>query len=285
MLRMINLLMCGNSAVADGLMISLLSITEHTDRAVNLILATMDMTGLDERYTPISDGQRAVAERILMSANSESRATLLDMTDKYRAHMLGGKNEDQRYTPYAMIRLLADLYPMPDRLLYLDTDTVACRDIGELYDIPLDGKHVVGVRDYYGSKLISPRYMNSGVMLWDLAAMRRDGVLERARTLCCKRRMLLPDQSALNKYARKKLVKRKYNEQHKRRGDTVIQHFSMRIRWFPKFRTESIKPWDVERLHNVLGIHDYDGIIEKWRRIKEEMRNEEKAHTDIHGGR
>ncbi len=259
--------MCGNSAVSDGFIISVLSIAEHTKEKINLFFATMSLTEIDPSFTPVSENDICTAERILKDKNAESSVTVIDMTDGYKKELAGGKNEASRYTPYAMLRLLADLYPLPERLLYLDTDIIACSDICELYELDLCGRHIAGVKDYYGSKFIRPGYMNSGVMLWDLARMRDDGVLAAARGICRERKMLLPDQTALNRCANIKLVGRRYNEQHREREDTVIRHFSMRIRWMP-FRTENIKPWNVDGMHNVLGTHRFDLIIEKWKNIK-----------------
>lgn len=44
---------------------------------------------------------------------------------------------------------------------------------------------------------------------------KKSGSFKKARSMCQTRKMLLPDQAAINKYCKPKLiVKRKYNEQH-----------------------------------------------------------------------
>ncbi len=266
---MINLLMCGNRAIKDGLILSMLSVAKHTSEAVHLYIATMDLSDIEDRFVPLAQSDALLIEKILKGKNKNSTVTVVDMTDAYRSVLMGGKNEKSRYTPYAMIRLLADLYPLPDKILYLDTDVLACSDINELYSIDVNGYHIAGVKDHYGRWFISPKYMNSGVMLWNLGAMRNDGILKKCRELCYRKKMLLPDQSALNKYARIKYLPSKFNDQHKLDEKTVLQHFSMRIRWIP-FRTENIKPWNVEALHEKMNIHHYDDIIAEWQRIKKE---------------
>lgn len=261
--------MCANAGITDGIILTALSVIKYTNEKINLFIATMDLTDVDARYLPVGEDEAELIESVLKRKNRESTVRVIDMTNSYRDELMGGKNEQSRYTPYAMLRLLADLYPFPDKLLYLDCDVLALSDVSELYNVDASDVHVAGVRDYYGRWFIGPRYMNSGVMLWNLKKMRDDGVLKRARKICTEKRMLLPDQTAINRCAQKKLLPRKYNDQHGPHRDTVINHFSMRIRWLP-FRTENIKPWQVDRLHGVLGIHCHDDVIEQWRELRKE---------------
>ena len=79
--------------------------------------------------------------------------------------------------------LIADLVPNIDKALYLDADLVVNGDIGVLYNTQLDGYYCAGVRDLYIEKiehkeklgLVSEDlYVNSGVMLLNLAKIRED---------------------------------------------------------------------------------------------------------------
>lgn len=264
----INILVCGNEGARDGIILALLSIVDKTESEIRLFVGTMDLTDTDSRYTPITEGDRSLFEMILREKNPDSRVILLDMGDAFRAELYGGKNMDTRYTPYAMLRLCADMYDLPDKLLYLDTDVCALGDIAELYSVDIEGYEVAGALDYYGRFFISPRYMNSGVMLWNMKEIKEKGTFAVARKICRERKMLLCDQSAIHRAVKRKLIlPRKFNEQHNASPDTVIQHFSMRIRWIP-FGTEKIKPWQPELLHGKLGVYYLDGYIERWQRIK-----------------
>ena len=90
--------------------------------------------------------------------------------------------------------------------------------------------------------------------------------------MCSTRKMLLPDQSALNKYCKPKLiVKRKYNEQHAMKKDTVFRHFTTTFKFFPYFRTQKVKPWNIDRLHDILKCHDFDDILEEYQKLKEDI--------------
>ena len=67
----------------------------------------------------------------------------------------------------------------------------------------------------------------------------------------------------------KKIVDKKFNDQKEILADTVFRHFSNTFQFFPFFKVIVIKPWQVERLHEILGNHEFDDILEKWRKLKE----------------
>lgn len=131
------------------------------------------------------------------------------------------------YSPAIFLRLdlaegLADL----DRVIYLDADTIVCRDISELYDTPMGGRPLaampdynlfhfelhkpIPIRDRIGASLLylkeelgiayrsASDYFNSGVLLLDLAAWRRLRLAEACRAFIRGRRLQWPDQDALN---------------------------------------------------------------------------------------
>lgn len=263
---MLNLVYAGNSGVFDGWMISCLSLAETTEDAVTVYMLTMDYTDANPRYTPVTERDRAYVEEILKGKNPESRAVLLDMGELYRTHLAGNPNEENSYTPYTLLRLLLDrVEGLPDKLLYLDTDTVFADDAARLYEIDLGACEAAVVRDYYGRHFFGHNYFNAGVLLLNMKELRKTGALSRAAARCRKKKIFLSDQTALNREIRKKkMLPSRYNEQHKLRDDTVIRHFSMTIRWFPKIHPVSIKPWNVEQVREVLGIHAFDGILDDY---------------------
>ena len=83
--------------------------------------------------------------------------------------------------------------------------------------------------------------------------------------------MFMPDQSAINRLAKEKRIQpRKYNEQRKLREDTVLQHFTTSFRFFPWLHTLTVKPWQIEKMHEKLRLHEYDDILEEYKQIKRE---------------
>ena len=82
----------------------------------------------------------------------------------------------------------------------------------------------------------------------------------------------MPDQSALNHFAtEKKIAPRRYNEQYKLQSDTVIQHFTTSFRFWPIFHTLTVKPWQVERVHEILKLHEYDDILTQYLDLKDNL--------------
>ena len=265
----IKLLMCGNEGVYSGLLLTALSCVKHTKRPIELYIGTMSLTDIDERYTPISKRMAQTVEGVLKEGNPDSCVHLLDFSEDFRRELADSKNMTSSYTPYAMIRLFADrIEGVGDKLLYFDTDVCPMGDIGELYDLDVEGYHMAGVRDYFGKFFFGNHYLNSGVLLFNMKRMREDGVFPRCITLCRDKKMLLFDQHALNKYAKKKLIlHRRFNEQKSTRRGTLIRHFAMTIKWLPYFRTQTVKPWQPDRMHSILHDYAFDDVIEKWQQI------------------
>lgn len=265
----ISILLCGNARVFDGMVISTLSIVKHHTGPIDLFVFTMDLSDRDPAFTPVTASQCELLASVLREVDPESRVRLVDCKPYYLETLADAPNQNTQYTPYAFLRLYADRVPgMPPKLIYLDTDTVLCNDIASLWSIDLGRAEFGAVRDYYGCRFFGINYLNSGVLLLNLPRIRETGLFRRALELCARKKIFLADQTALNRLARnKKVLPRRFNEQHRRRADTVIRHFSMAILWFPRFRTRNIKPWQVDELHNTLGITEFDDILTTWKAL------------------
>lgn len=262
----IKIMICGNDRVFHGMLLTLISIAKHSKEKIKLYIGTMDLTDIDERYRPITETMRLEAEAVLKRANPDSSASIIDFGNSFRRELAESKNIGTSYTPYTMIRLFADeLEELDDKLLYLDTDVLIKGDISELYSTDLEGYHLAGALDFIGKFCHAPRYLNAGVLLFNMKEMRRDGIFKKCRERCNSKKMLLVDQDAINKYAAKKLVlSRRFNEQHRTCESTLIRHFSMTIRLFPYPHTENVKPWQTKLVHERLGDRYFDDIFEEY---------------------
>ena len=267
---MINLMFCGNEKVLDGMIISLLSIVKYNKEELNVYLLTMDLQDINKEYKQINLKQIERLSNILKKVNKNSKIQLIYVTYLFRKELEKSKNIKTHYTPYIFVRLFSSqIKELPDKILYLDCDIVCNNDIKKLYDIDISDYEIAGVLDYFGRIFIKKDYMNSGVLLINMKKVRQTELFENCIKLCQTKRMLLPDQTALNKYAKNKLyLPRKYNEQKKLQEDTIIRHFSMTIRFMPYFHLLNIKPWQIDRVHKKYKIYKFDDIFEQYKIIK-----------------
>ena len=282
-----NILYCGDDGVKYGVAISILSILmngwkidedgQKKAPVYNIYIATIKYDGVK----PFGAKSVEVLDALVKKYNAKNSVTLIDAT-KVFVRNLPKKNMGSYFTPCSMLRLYMDRFPelsSCDRVLYLDYDVVCRKDISGFYNMELDGIEAVGALDIYGKNfyhyhgLFTFDYMNSGVMLFNMVECRKTGMFRKAVELCTKRWMFLADQAALNKaITRRRIVDRRYNEQGERpREETVLHHFSNNFKFWPYFRVQKVKPHQVERVHEVLGIHEYDDIYDEYAKIKAKL--------------
>lgn len=261
-----NILYCGDCHIADGLVLSALSLANHTTEPLNIHVLTMSLHTPEKDYHPIDPRLMAFLEARLRAVHPDSSVSVTDVGSLFERE-IPLVNLGTRFTPYCMLRLFADELPLPDKLLYLDTDVLCRKDFSDFYHQDVSDIELAGVLDHYGRWFFRRNpfrmdYINSGVLLLNMAKIRETGLFRRCRTLCCTKKMFMPDQSALNKLAAaKRLQPRRYNEQRLLHSDTVFQHFTTSFRFFPRFRVVTVKPWEPEKMHHELKLHEYDPLL------------------------
>ncbi len=271
-----NILFCGDRYIENGVLIAMLSLLKRTDREIRVYILTASLETERKSYVAVSKQFGEFLEGILREKNSDSKVFVIDITEIFKTQ-LPLNNMDTRFTPMCMLRLFADLVDeLPDKILYLDNDVIITRDINEFYSTDMSNFEICGVLDYYGSwffkkHILRRDYLNSGVLLLNMPKIKKSELFLRCRAMCSDKKMFMPDQSALNKLAVKKTAERKFNEQRKLKKDTVIQHFTTSFRFFPIFKIVSVKPWQVERMHSELKLFEYDDILYKFLKYKENM--------------
>lgn len=272
-----NILYCGDKNIRDGLIISILSLLENTNDKLNIYILTASVEHNGKTCVPLGERDVEPLDDLVRKYDPENFVKLYDVS-RFVEKCPPTANMETRFTPGCMFRLYADLVDrLPSRILYLDNDVVCRKDISEFYGQDIDGYEVLGVLDYYGRWFFRRNpfkmdYVNSGVLLMNLREIRESGLFEKCRQRCQKKRMFMPDQSAINKLAeRKKLCPRRYNEQRLLQEDTAMQHFTTSFRFWPRFRKVSVKPWHVEKMHTELGIYEYDELIKKYLDIKADL--------------
>ena len=239
------------------------------------------MTIKYEGVKPFTEKTAKYLDALVKKTNPKSFVKLIDATEVFVKN-LPKKNMGSYFTPCSMLRLYMDRVPeiaKLDRILYMDYDVVCRGDISEFYSMNLDNIEAAGALDIYGRiwyhyhGLFKQDYMNSGVMLFNLPECIKTKMFEKAVNLCAKRWMMLADQAALNKaISNRKLIDRKYNEQEERpRKDTILHHFSNNFKFWPYFRVQKVKPFEIDKIHSVLKITEYDDILKKYNELKENL--------------
>lgn len=150
-------------------------------------------------YTGAKDPDLEVARHLL-----KGKVGLVDVTD----FMTNFGFRFGTYSVAAYVRLFADRLPVfepYDRIAYTDCDVLFNRDINDLAGQGLRAPLLAAHDDYmyfrpsYRQKLkLAPGapYFNSGVVVFDMDAVRKDALLERTRKTAIDGRM--NDQNALN---------------------------------------------------------------------------------------
>lgn len=269
-----NILYCGDKNIEDGLVISVLSLIKNVKEPLNIYVLTMNLVLENKKYFEVSDKIIEVLDTRVKNTNSESFVKKIDISELFE-RCRPTANMETRFTPYCMLRLYADqVEELPDRVLYLDNDVVCRKDCSEFYNQNMENTELVGVLDHYGkwffkNHLLKRDYINSGVLLLNLEEIRKTGLFKYCRKMCQEKEMFMPDQSAINKLSKtKRILGRKYNDQRKLHKDTIFQHFTTSFRFWPWLHTITIKPWNVDMVHEKLKIREYDDILKEYVSIK-----------------
>lgn len=273
-----NILYCGDNNVEDGLLISVLSLLKNGPSQLNIYVLTADIETKGRTYHAISNSVIQSLEKLLKKQNTDNTIVKIDITQLVKQDF-PVINLDTIFTPGCMLRLYADeVISLPDKVLYLDTDIICRKNFNDFYSQKMDQVELSGVLDYYGKwffhhQLEKFDYINSGVLLLNLPKIRETKLFGRCRKLCQSKKMFMPNQSAINKFAQfKRIIPRRFNEQRKLHNDTVFQHFTTSFRFFPWIHTLTVKPWQVDRVHSELKLHEYYDILAEYQNIMPELR-------------
>lgn len=261
-----NILFCGDKGVCEGIFLSALSICKNTNEKLNIYILTATIG----KHCAIPQSFGYKLQSNIENKISNSKVYLLDISERFSSY-LPTANMGTRFTPLCMLRLFADAVPeIPDKILYLDTDVLCRADFSKFYHSDISNVEIAGVPDRYGKwffgNILKHDYLNSGVLLMNMANIRKSGLFKKCRELCRKKKMFMPDQSALNKLAVKRKLPAKYNAQGKIKSDTVFKHFTTFFRFFPYVRAVTIKPWHTDKLHSELGIFEFDDILYEYKK-------------------
>lgn len=263
-----------NYKIFGGIVMSVLSILKHTPKILTVYLLTMDLTHLNENFKPISKRQADALNEVVKKYNPQNSVVLLDETELFISEFAKSKNIKTGYTPYTITRLLLDLLNVPEKIIYIDADTMCCSDLSQLFNVDVEEYEFAASLDIVGHIWVRYNYCNAGILLLNIKKIRETKLFEKARVRVNKRKMFMPDQSAINFLAKKKLyLPYKFNEQRAIKPDTVIKHFCQGFKWYgPFFKLYNYKQWHRQAVREKLGIHDFDDIYELYDGLDEKYK-------------
>lgn len=268
---MIEVLLCGNSAVEDGMLTVMLSIFRRTKtiEPFHITIYTADLTRIKDTYTPLSIESAMFFDRVAKSYNPLNCVERVDVRPLYEEEFGGCVNENCYCSPYTLFRLLADKNSAADKILYLDCDLLFNKDIELLYKIDIENVEYAASRDHYGKFLISPSFINAGVLLLNMKEIRRTGLFSRAREMLKVRKLLFADESALIKCTTsRRIISQRFNDQKFLYKNTVIRHFSRRLFYLPYPHVANIKQWQVTDVHSIFHYKVFDDILYEYIYLK-----------------
>lgn len=266
-----NIVFSGNNKYFKGVLLNVLSLLKYNSDPVSIYLLGVDLPEINPLYVSFTENNVKLLEKIVKEKNNQSRVIPLDVTELYKEKILNTKNADTPYSPYTFLRMfLNEIDEIPDKILYLDVDTMFLDDVKLLYDIDITDYEYAAVKDAFFGKFAN--YINAGVLLLNIKKIKETNLFNKAIEYMNKKRLFAPDQTAINKCTTKKLVlDTRFNTQRKLRKDTVIKHFIKRIHYFPYPKMENIKQWEFEKVNTHLKIHQFNDIFEDYKKNYEHL--------------
>ena len=117
---------------------------------------------------------------------------------------MSSPNYNTIFTPLSFARCYFSKVLNEDRILYIDADAIVIDNIQDLWKMDLEGNVIAGIHEggewdkYLGLKGFDDTYINSGVLLMDLKAIRQQGIDDKIIELLNTKKFHLPDQDVIN---------------------------------------------------------------------------------------
>jgi hypothetical protein len=251
-------LISGNRAVFPDILFLVLSLARSQNDPLFLTIVSGDFANIDPRYEGLKDQERIFLEQLLQKQNPESRVVLKDVSEQALHDFPYLKNANKRYTPYAYLRLYAEvLIPGDEPILYLDSDTVVLQDLTPLFASELGQADIGLVKDPLASRFHHKIYGNSGVLLINTPIIRKDQAFQNALALIAKHRHGYFDQEAINHCCTKVFLPQIYNEENQLSPATVIRHYPRFYKIFPYPHDQVIRPSNPQAFRKCYpGVHE-----------------------------
>ena len=141
---MINVLLCGNNKVFDGMLTELISMTNRTNEPIRCYIFTAKLTRIKKEYQPLSKEEADFLDEVVKAKNPDSEVILVDVTSLYEQEFMKSPNESAYCTPYTLLRLLVYCALFTETILFIPTVLFV-----------LD-KKINLIKSYKGCKILGP---------------------------------------------------------------------------------------------------------------------------------
>ena len=173
----------------------------------------------------------------------------------YKRYWRGSPNANCSWTWIVLMRsLFYRLFTDLDRILSLDLDAFALKDVSELWRIPMDGKLVAAVEETTALSSKDLPYFNAGMMMLNLQLLRKSGRGADIELALKSRAFAYPEQTAFNLGCSGSVhwLPREWNagKGTEPYGDPVIRHFmaeSLTYRDGEIYKYYRDLPWETVR--------------------------------------
>lgn len=230
-----DILIAGDRSVLPGIEILVYSTMFHNPN-VNIFwhILSMDievdnLCGTVKCYRGLTTNDVAWLKKIVKFFDYKSEVVSYDVKDYYNKYLSHSVNFDTGFTPFAALRLLADLILPIDSCLYLDADVLVQKNISRMYEEYLQKDHFNYAAYTLPDACNGYGEMISAVIFFNLKHIRRTGFLEQARRMYNKNQYVFPDQMALRDAGDPEPLDETYNYMQDYREATyhpAILHFS-----------------------------------------------------------
>lgn len=193
----------------------------------------------------------------------------------------GSPNYSTSYTKMSFMRCCFSKYLTEDKVLYLDVDTIVNSDISSLWNTPFEDSVLVGVKEggdwnnHLSTYGLNGNYINSGVLLMNLKAIREEKLDDSMIELLNKNKYAYPDQDVINLVCRNRIkyVGSEFNSCettgivenakiiHYIRGNKGWMKTSPRSEIWYKYYKEAIggKGMEIYKVKTIKSFNDYEG--------------------------
>lgn len=269
---MIKIVYSCDDAYFDCLYLSILSIVRRCDSVINFYVLSGNFVSKNKTYNLISRKHLSILKKLVKKYNRKSGVEIVDCTYLANKHLKNKRNIKKHFSPYANLRLLLHLFPfLKGKVIYLDTDTMACGNIKKLYNVNVKNYEVAVCHNWWLRNTVAKKSFNSGVILFNMEEIRKNNVLDKALQLFNNRKMMWADQTSLvNSITKLKFFPNdeyRFNRQSEKiKNGDVIKHFCNRPWGWPFW--SNIKQCDIKNVHRHLKIFIFDEDYKIWLKEK-----------------